>query len=132
MKQRLAMITLLVKEYEEAISFYTDKMNFQLAEDTVLDDGKRWVVVRPEGGNSSSLLLAKASNSVQYAQIGQQSGDRVFLFLHTDDFRRDYKAMRSAGIEFLEEPRTEPYGVVAVFKDLYGNRWDLLESSTDK
>lgn len=121
------MITLLVKEYDEAISFYTDKMNFTLVEDSVLDDGKRWVVVRPKGSDSSALLLAQASNSEQHEKIGQQSGDRVFLFLHTDDFKRDYKAMSSAGVEFLEQPRKEPYGLVAVFRDLYGNRWDLLE-----
>ncbi len=132
MKQRLAMITLLVKDYDEAIYFYTDKLNFQLIEDTDLGDGKRWVVVRPKGKNCASLLLAKAGNSKQHTQIGQQSGDRVFLFLHTDNFYRDYRAMSSSGVEFLEEPRTEPYGVVVVFKDLYGNRWDLLEPSPVK
>ena len=121
------MISLLVKDYDEAISFYTDKLNFQLLEDTDLGEDKRWVVVRPTGSEGASLLLAKAANAEQIEQIGQQGSDRVLLFLSTDDFKRDYHNMSSAGVEFLEEPRTEPYGTVAVFKDLYGNRWDLLE-----
>jgi len=127
MKQSLNSVTYLVREYDEAIEFFTTKLQFDLIADTVLNDDKRWVLVRPHGENSTSLLLAKAATPEQEKFIGNQSGGRVFLFLHTDNFERDYKSMRLQGVEFLEEPRHEEYGTVAVFKDLYGNKWDLLE-----
>jgi catechol 2,3-dioxygenase-like lactoylglutathione lyase family enzyme len=131
MKQSVAMITVLVREYDEALSFYTGKMNFELVEDRLLEDGKRWVVISPKGSERPFILLAKASNSSQLAQVGCQSGDRVFLFLYTDDFWRDYHKMNTNGVHFLEDPRTEAYGTVAVFEDLYGNRWDLLEPAPE-
>lgn len=126
MTQTLALISYVVRDYDEAIAFFTTAMQFELIEDTPQGD-KRWVVVRPHGGSGSSLLLAKADTPEQAAAIGNQTGGRVFLFLHTDDFQRDYDYMRSHGIEFMEEPRHEVYGTVAVFKDLYGNKWDLLQ-----
>ena len=119
-------LTYLVRDYDEAIEFFLNIMQFDLVEDTRLDESKRWVLVRPRGG-TTSLLLAQAASPKQQAAIGNQSGGRVFLFLHTDDFWRDYAIMRSHGVEFLEEPRNEAYGIVAVFKDLYGNKWDLLQ-----
>ena len=126
MKNSLAHLTYLVRDYDEAIEFFTKALQFELIEDTP-QDGKRWVLVRPRG-SETSLLLAKADSPEQTAAIGNQTGGRVFLFLHTDDFQRDYSHMKAHGVEFLEEPRHEPYGIVAVFKDLYGNKWDLLES----
>ena len=126
MTQTLALISYVVRDYDEAIAFFTNAMQFELVEDTPRDN-KRWVVVRPRGGSGSSILLAKAVTPEQEAAIGYQTGGRVFLFLYTDDFKRDYDHMRSHGIQFLEEPRHEEYGIVAVFKDLYGNKWDLLE-----
>jgi catechol 2,3-dioxygenase-like lactoylglutathione lyase family enzyme len=126
MKQSLALIAYLVRDYDEAVAFFTEKLQFELVEDTPRD-GKRWVVVRPHGENGSSILLAKAATQEQEAAIGNQTGGRVFLFLHTDDFQRDYEHMRSHGVQFMEEPRHEDYGIVAVFKDLYGNKWDLLQ-----
>ena len=126
MNQTLALISYVVRDYDEAIAFFTNAMQFELVEDTPRDN-KRWVVVRPRGGSGSSILLAKAATPEQEAAIGSQTGGRVFLFLYTDDFKRDYDHMRSHGIQFLEEPRQEEYGIVAVFKDLYGNKWDLLE-----
>ncbi len=128
MKQSINSITYLVREYDEAIEFFTTKLQFELVADTPLNEDKRWVLVRPRGMEGSSLLLAKAATPEQERFIGNQTGGRVFLFLHTDDFQRDYTIMRSCGIEFLEEPRHEEYGTVAVFKDLYGNKWDLLEA----
>ncbi len=116
----------MVRDYDEAIDFYTRCVGFELIEDAQLEGGKRWVVVAPRG-STARLLLAKASSASQVGRIGDQAGGRVILFLETDDFWRDYRDMKSRGVEFLEEPREEPYGVVAVFKDLYGNRWDLLE-----
>lgn len=127
MKQGLAHIALVVADYDEAIAFYTKQLNFTLTEDTVLSETKRWVLVAPPGSNGSQLLLAKAANEEQASRVGNQTGGRVFLFLYTDNFQRDYTSMLEKGIEFVREPITEPYGTVAVFKDLYGNLWDLIE-----
>jgi catechol 2,3-dioxygenase-like lactoylglutathione lyase family enzyme len=126
MKQQIAHIALVVKDYNEAIDFYTNKLGFHLLEDTVLSETKRWVLVQPTGSNCS-LLLAKAATQEQESRIGNQTGGRVFLFLYTDDFWRDYHHYQSKGIEFVREPAEEPYGTVAVMKDLYGNLWDLIE-----
>ncbi|MFM8874633.1 MAG: VOC family protein [Anaerolineae bacterium] len=126
MNQTLALISYVVRDYDEAIAFFTNVMQFELVEDTP-QDNKRWVVVRPRGGTGASLLLAKADSPEQAAAIGNQTGGRVFLFLQTDDFQRDYERMRFHGVEIMEEPRHEVYGTVAVFKDLYGNKWDLLQ-----
>jgi lactoylglutathione lyase len=123
---QIGYVALVVREYDEAIAYYTGALGFELVEDTPLD-GKRWVLVRPPAGGGTCLLLARAVNPDQASRIGNQTGGRVFLFLHTDDFWRDYEAMRSRGVCFMEEPRHEAYGTVAVFEDLYGNRWDLLE-----
>lgn len=124
--QSLAAVALLVREYDEAIDFYTHCLGFTLVEDTPLGGGKRWVVVRPSGGGTA-LLLARAATPEQVARVDDQAGGRVFLFLHTDDFRRDYHDMQARGVRFSEPPRDEPYGTVAVFLDLYGNRWDLIQ-----
>ena len=126
MKQSLGLISLLVADYDEAIEFYTQKLGFELVEDSPQGE-KRWVVVRPQGAAGTAILLAKASNEQQKQQIGNQSGGRVFLFLNTDDFWRDHKLMQQQGVKFLETPREEAYGTVAVFEDLYGTRWDLLQ-----
>jgi catechol 2,3-dioxygenase-like lactoylglutathione lyase family enzyme len=126
MNQTLAHIALVVKNYDDAIEFYTRKLDFTLVEDTPLTPEKRWVRVRPSGGGCE-LLLAKASNERQLASVGNQSGGRVFLFLYTDDFQRDYKNYRERGVRFVRPPASEPYGTVAVFEDLYGNLWDLIE-----
>lgn len=129
MQRYLAATTLLVRDYDEAIEFFVEKINFVLLEDTPLGGGKRWVTVAPTGTvGSACLLLAKAVGPGQEASLGRQSGGRVFLFLHTDDFWRDHRSMNAAGVKFIEQPRQESYGLVAVFEDLYGNRWDLLES----
>lgn len=127
MKRSIIQTTFLVQDYDEAIQFFTEKLNFDLIEDTPLTDTKRWVLVAPHGTNGSKLLLAKADTSEQQEHIGNQTGGRVFLFLQTDDFWRDYNEMRSHGVKFAEEPREEPYATVVVFFDLYGNKWDLLE-----
>jgi catechol 2,3-dioxygenase-like lactoylglutathione lyase family enzyme len=127
MTQKIAAIALLVRDYDEAITYYTRVLGFDLIEDTPQDGGKRWVLVAPPGERGTALLLARAVGQAQTARVGDQTGGRVFLFLHTDDFWRDYAAMRSRGVQFAEEPRREAYGTVAVFVDLYGNRWDLLE-----
>lgn len=127
MKQQLAHIALVVDDYDQAIAFYTQRLHFTLVEDTVLSDTKRWVVVAPPGPPGCSLLLAKAAGDEQRSRVGNQTGGRVFLFLHTDDFERDYADMRSKGIEFVRPPVKEVYGTVAVFSDLYGNLWDLIE-----
>ena len=127
MKQRIANIALVVSDYDEAIRFYTEQLNFQLIEDTPLSDTKRWVVVAPPGSTECRLLLAKAANAEQQTRVGNQTGGRVFLFLHTDDFWRDYHNMLEKGVRFVREPAEEPYGRVAVFEDLYGNLWDLIE-----
>ena len=127
MRQQIAHIALVVRDYDEAIGFYTGKLNFTLVEDTVLSGTKRWVMVAPPGSSGTQLLLAKAANEEQESRVGNQTGGRVFLFLYTDDFHRDHQNMIQAGIEFVREPVSEPYGIVAVFKDLYGNLWDLIE-----
>ena len=128
MKQSIAHVALVVRDYDEAIEFYTNKLDFTLVEDTYqAEQDKRWVVVAPPGSSESTLLLARASNEEQAAFIGKQSGGRVFLFLRTDNFWRDYQAMIERGITFVREPRAEDYGTVAVFEDLYGNLWDLIE-----
>jgi catechol 2,3-dioxygenase-like lactoylglutathione lyase family enzyme len=127
-KQSILHVALVVREYDEAIDFFCGKLGFELLEDTYQpEQDKRWVVVAPPGGGGSSLLLARATGPEQEAAIGRQTGGRVFLFLSTDDFWRDYRAMSSAGIRFIREPKTESYGTVAVFEDLYGNLWDLIE-----
>jgi catechol 2,3-dioxygenase-like lactoylglutathione lyase family enzyme len=128
MKQYIAHIALLVNDYDEAIRFYTEKLNFDLVEDTVLSETKRWVLVRPKGAAECCLLLAKAIGDEQKSRVGNQTGGRVFLFLYTDDFWRDYQQMLKNGINFVREPKEEEYGTVAVFEDLYGNLWDLLEA----
>ena len=127
MNQSLGAVALLVRDYDEAIAYYTEVLGFKLVEDTVLNPGKRWVLIAPPGSNQTRLLLARAKNDTERAAIGNQAGGRVFLFLHTDDFHRDYRAMAARGVRFLQPPREESYGSVAVFEDLYGNRWDLLE-----
>jgi len=132
MKQSIVHIALVVKDYDEAIAFYTQKLNFELIEDTYqAEQDKRWVVVSPPGSNGVTLLLARASRHEQEPFIGNQSGGRVFLFLNTDDFWRDYNAMTSKGVKFVREPKREEYGMVSVFEDLYGNLWDLLELNDD-
>jgi catechol 2,3-dioxygenase-like lactoylglutathione lyase family enzyme len=131
--RRIALVTLVVDDYDEAIRFYTGALGFRLAEDTPRPDGSRWVVVEPgiEGpraeARGTALLLARAKGEAQRDRVGDQTGGRVGFFLHTDDFARDHARMVAAGVTFLEEPRHEPYGSVAVFQDLYGNRWDLLQ-----
>jgi len=127
MKQSIIQIAIVVDDYDMAIEFYTKKLQFELIEDTQLSETKRWVLVSPQNSNGFCLLLAKAANQEQMKAVGNQSGGRVFLFLNTDDFWRDYQYMKSEGIEFVREPIEEVYGTVAVFKDLYGNLWDLIE-----
>jgi catechol 2,3-dioxygenase-like lactoylglutathione lyase family enzyme len=127
MKQHIAHIALVVRDYDEAIQFYTGKLQFTLVEDTVLSDSKRWVLIAPKGSNECCLLLAKAANAEQQSRVGNQAGGRVFLFLYTDNFQADYEMMVKEGVEFIREPKVETYGTVAVFKDLYGNLWDLIE-----
>jgi catechol 2,3-dioxygenase-like lactoylglutathione lyase family enzyme len=128
MKQSIIHIALVVRDYDEAIEFYTKKLHFTLIEDTFQpEQNKRWVVVSPPGSTGATLLLARASTPAQAEFIGNQTGGRVFLFLDTDDFWRDYNEMKSRGIKFVREPKEESYGIVAVFEDLYGNLWDLLE-----
>lgn len=138
MKQHLALTSILVQDYDEAIEFYVSKLGFDLIEDTTLvpasktQVAKRWVVVMPKGATESGLLLATAADAQQQAGIGNQCGGRVFLFLRTDDFWRDYRAYQSRGVEFIDgEPREEPYGTVTVFKDISGNKWDLIEPRFD-
>lgn len=132
MKQSIAHITLVVRDYDEALDFYVNKLRFQLVEDTYQpEQDKRWVVVAPPGSSGTTLLLARASKPEQMDFIGNQSGGRVFLFLSTDDFARDFKAMQEIGISFVREPLQSDYGTVAVFEDLYGNLWDLIEYAPD-
>lgn len=128
MNQSIAHIALVVADYDEAIEFYTRKLGFLLMEDTRLSPSKRWVLVKPPGRDGSCLLLAKADGKEQEKFIGNQSGGRVFLFLHTDDFQRDFQNLKKHGIRIVREPSDEVYGVVAVFEDLYGNLWDLIEA----
>jgi catechol 2,3-dioxygenase-like lactoylglutathione lyase family enzyme len=127
MPQTLGHIALLVRHYDEAIAFFTNSLGFRAIEDTPLGDGKRWILVAPLGSTGTSLLLAEAATPEQEALIGNQTGGRVFLFLYTDDFWRDFRRMSSRNVKFLEAPREECYGTVVVFEDLYGNKWDLLE-----
>jgi catechol 2,3-dioxygenase-like lactoylglutathione lyase family enzyme len=129
MAQHLALLSLLVRDYDEALAFYVDRMGFSLVEDSLLEGGKRWVVVAP-GPTGTRFLLAKAGDDQQAAIVGGQGGGRVWLFLHTDAFEADHARLSAAGVKFLEEPRHEVYGSVAVFEDLYGNRWDLLQPKT--
>jgi catechol 2,3-dioxygenase-like lactoylglutathione lyase family enzyme len=132
MKQYLAHIAIVVRDYDEAIRFYTEKLNFDLLEDTVLSPEKRWVLVAPKGASECALLLAKAVGEVQINAIGNQSGGRVFLFLYTDDFWRDYNKMVEHHIRFVRPPAEEPHGTVAVFEDLYGNKWDLIQPTNKR
>ena len=133
MKQSIMHMALVVRDYDEAIEFYTKTLHFTLLEDTYQpEQDKRWVVVAPPGSKESTLLLARASKPEQEAFIGNQAGGRVFLFLNTDDFWRDYNEMIERGVKFVRKPKTEPYGTVAVFEDLYGNRWDLLKMNSVK
>ncbi|PYM69921.1 MAG: glyoxalase [Candidatus Rokuibacteriota bacterium] len=128
MKQSLGLVSLVVGDYDEALEFFVGKLGFELVEDTyVPEQSKRWVVVSPPGATESRLLLARASSAEQVSRIGAQTGGRVFLFLHTDDFWRDYERYKARGVEFVRPPRQESYGTVAVFTDLYGNMWDLLQ-----
>ena len=127
MTQNLAHIALVVRDYDEAIDWYTRVLGFELIEDTPLAPGKRWVLVAPRGNRGTSLLLAQAANAEQATRVGDQTGGRVFLFLHTDDFARDHTVYAARGVKFIEQPRYEVYGTVVVFEDLYGNKWDLIE-----
>jgi catechol 2,3-dioxygenase-like lactoylglutathione lyase family enzyme len=133
MKQSLALAALVVREYDEALAFYVGTLGFTLVEDRyVPEQDKRWVVVAPPGATESRLLLARAVGDEQKSRIGNQTGGRVFLFLDTDDFWRDYEAYRAKGVVFVREPAEQPYGTVAVFRDLYGNLWDLVERKTGR
>ena len=130
MNQSIGLVALVVRDYDEAIEFYVDKVGFRLLEDTYIPaQDKRWVVVAPPGNRGAQLLLAKAAGNKQTARVGNQTGGRVFLFLHTDDFERDHKALQARGVEFVRAPKVESYGTVAVFTDLYGNLWDLIQPS---
>ena len=131
MPQYIAQIAIVVRDYDEAIQYYTRILNFELVEDTILSDTKRWVVIKPKGSNNGcKLLLAKAASPIQEQAIGNQTGGRVFLFLYTDDFDRDYQEYMERGVVFVRPPVVEDYGKVAVFKDLYGNLWDLIQPTT--
>ena len=129
MKQHLAHIALVVNEYDQAIKYYTEKLHFELIEDTQLSESKRWVLIAPKGSAGCRLLLARAANEEQKSRVGNQTGGRVFLFLYTDNFERDYKNLLSQKIKIVREPQKEIYGTVAVFEDLFGNLWDLIEPS---
>jgi len=129
MNQKLVQVAIVVNDYDEAIKYYTEKLQFNLIEDTRLSETKRWVLVAPKGDGGLKLLLAKAANEEQQSRVGNQTGGRVFLFLHTDDFKRDYKNLIEKEIKIIREPTIEPYGTVAVFEDLYGNLWDIIEPS---
>ena len=131
MKQSILHVALVVQDYDEALEFFTKTLHFELVEDTyVPEQDKRWVLIRPPGSQGANILLARPSNSGQEGYIGNQTGGRVTFFLGTDDFYRDYNEMKSRGVQFVREPKVEPYGTVAVFKDLYGNQWDLLEMAS--
>ncbi len=127
MTQNIGYIALVVRDYDEAIAYYTGTLRFNLIEDTDLGGGKRWVLVAPPGSTGTAMLLARAANPEQASRIGNQTGGRVFLFLHTDDFWRDYNDLMTRNVKFTEEPRHESYGTVVIFEDLYGNRWDLIQ-----
>ena len=128
MRQSIGCVCLLVREYDEAIAFYTGRLRFRVVEDTEMGEGRRWVVLAPPGSSGATLLLARAKSPQEIAAVGKQAGGRVFLFLNTDDFARDHGEMTERGVRFNEEPRRETYGTVAVFEDLYGNKWDLIEA----
>ena len=130
MKQSLAQVAIVVKDYDEAIQFYTEQLGFDLIEDTQLSETKRWVLVAPSGSGGCRLLLAQATTEEQRSRVGNQTGGRVFLFLHTDDFWRDYSNYVARGINFVRPPESQPYGTVAVFEDLYGNLWDMIGPAT--
>lgn len=131
MRQSIALVSLVVRDYDEALAFFVGKLGFVLVEDTYIpEQDKRWVVVAPPGGGGARLLLARASNDVQSARVGSQTGGRVFLFLHTDNLERDVARYKAAGVRFVREPCEQPWGAVAVFEDLYGNLWDLLQPRT--
>ena len=130
MKQELSHIAIIVKDYDEAIRFYCDKLHFTLLEDTVLSETKRWVKVRPPGSSGASLLLAEAANDEQASRIGNQTGGRVFLFLYTDNFDRDFNNLLAQNISIIRQPSRETYGIVAVFSDIYGNLWDLIQPNS--
>ena len=127
MNSRIALVTVVVPDYDQAIAWYRDLLGFEVVADTPLEEGKRWVVVRPPGSAGAALLLARAATAAQRARVGDQTGGRVFLFLETDDFVADHARYAAAGVRFVEEPREEAYGTVAVFEDPFGNRWDLIE-----
>ena len=128
MNQSIGLIAIVIRDYDEAIKFYVDTLGFRLVEDTYIpEQDKRWVVVTPKGRNTSQILLARGVGNEQISRVGNQTGGRVFLFLYTDDFWRDFNSYKSKGVVFVREPKTERYGTVAVFQDLYGNLWDLLE-----
>ena len=128
MERSIAAVTLVVRDYDEALAFFVDALGFAVVEDTPLGGGKRWVVVAPPGGHGAGLLLAQAATPEQAAHIGNQTGGRVAFFLHTDDFWRDYQQMQAHCVRFAEEPRHEAYGIVVVFYDIYGNKWDLVQA----
>lgn len=130
MKQQITQLSMIVRDYDEAIEFYTKVMKFDLIEDTQRSEDKRWVVVAPPGGNGCTILLAKAKNEEQLSRVGNQTGSRVFIFLHTDDFWRDYAHLSAHNVQFKGEPREEEFGTVVVFADLYGNLWDLIQPKT--
>ena len=127
MKQKIGYISLIVPNYDEARDYYTETLNFDLLEDTDMGDGKRWLLIAPKGSTGTAIILAEAKTNKEKRIVGNQGAGRVWLFLHTDDFYRDYDNYRNGGVQFLEEPRTEPYGTVAVFIDTFGNKWDLLQ-----
>lgn len=131
MKQRIGHITIVVEDYDKAIEFYTKKLHFTLVEDSILSETKRWVLVAPKGSSDCCLLLAKATNDEQHTRIGNQTGGRVFLFLYTDNFKKDYQNLQDQGITIVRGPVIETWGTVAVFEDLYGNLWDLIEPSAE-
>ncbi len=130
MKQTLGHVALVVRDYDEALAFYTQTLKFTVVEDTQMSEEKRWVLIAPPGSRGATLLLARATTPEQASRIGNQTGGRVFLFLHTDDFWRDYNEMVASNVNFIRPPKEEPYGTVAVFEDLYGNLWDLLQLKT--
>ena len=127
MSRAIHRVALVVRDYDEAIAYYTRSLGLELVEDTDLGNGKRWVVISPGGNTGASLVLARATNSEQASRIGNQTGGRVFIFLQTDDLWRDYHQMKARGVRFIEEPRQETFGTVVVFEDLYGNRWDMVQ-----
>jgi catechol 2,3-dioxygenase-like lactoylglutathione lyase family enzyme len=127
MPRAIARVAVVVRDYDEAIAYYTTALGFELLEDTPMGGGKRWVVVGPSNSTGTTLVIARATSPEQESRIGDQTGGRVFLFLHTDDFWRDHARMKEHGVHFIEEPRREPYGTVVVFEDLYGNRWDMVQ-----